>query len=95
MDRATGLLVHSDGREQYGSHNFRALLKTHHFKQSMTRKDNHYDNAFAESLFSRIKTELEDLFFEGVEAAKLRIFEYIEAYHNPRSCSFKKLSRQR
>lgn len=77
-----GLIVHSDGGGQYASHNFRALLDTHNFKQSMTRKENHYDNSFAESLFGRLKTELEDLIFKGLEDAKLRIFEYIDAYYN-------------
>lgn len=81
-----GLIVHSDGGGQYGSINFRALLDTHNFRQSMTRKENHYDNSFAESLFSRIKTKLEeeeeDLVFEGLEDAQLRIFGYIEAYYN-------------
>jgi len=48
-----GIIVHSDGGGQYGSINFRALLKHHEIRQSMTRKNDHYDNAFAESLFSR------------------------------------------
>lgn len=77
-----GLIVHSDGGGQYASHNFRALIDTYDFRQSMTRKENHYDNSFAESLFSRIKTELDDLIFKGLEDAQLRIFEYIEAYYN-------------
>lgn len=78
-----GLIVHSDGGGQYGSINFRALLAQHQFRQSMTRKDDHYDNAFAESLFSRFKAELlnSDVFY-GLENAKRRIFEYIEGYYN-------------
>ncbi len=77
-----GLIVHTDGGGQYSSINFRALLASQHFNQSMTRKENHYDNAFAESLFSRIKSELEDNIFLGLEDAQLKIFEYIEAYYN-------------
>jgi putative transposase len=50
-----GFIVHSDGGAQYGSTAFRALLKVHEYRQSMARKDNHYDNAQAESLFSRFK----------------------------------------
>ena len=47
-----------------------ALLKGHEYRQSMTCKDNHYDNAQAESLFSRFKTELLDsgVFFEWKDA---------------------------
>jgi putative transposase len=44
-----GLIVHSDGGGQYASEDFRNLLKKHVFIQSMTRKENHYDNAMGES----------------------------------------------
>ncbi|MBK6933195.1 MAG: DDE-type integrase/transposase/recombinase [Saprospirales bacterium] len=53
-----GLIIHSDGGKQYASQTFRNLLRQHEFLQSMTRKDNHYDNAMGESLFSRLKAEL-------------------------------------
>lgn len=78
-----GFIVHSDGGAQYGSTAFRALLKGHEYRQSMTRKDNHYDNAQAESLFSRFKAELLDggVFF-GLKDAYYRTFEYIEGYYN-------------
>lgn len=78
-----GLIVHSDGGSQYSSINFRTLLKTHGFQQSMSRRENHYDNAFAESLFSRLKAELLDgSVFYGIEDARIKTFEYIEAYYN-------------
>jgi len=78
-----GFIVHSDGGGQYGSTDFRALLNLHHFRQSMTRKDNHYDNAHAESLFSRFKAELLDGgVFYGLEDAYYRTFEFIEGYYN-------------
>lgn len=77
------LIVHSDGGSQYGGNQFRSLLKRHGFRQSMTRKDNHYDNAFAESLFSRFKAEvLDGGTFAGLEQARLKTFEYIEGYYN-------------
>ncbi len=78
-----GLIVHSDGGGQYASTAFRALLKTHKYRQSMTRKDNHYDNAQAESLFSRFKAELLDGgVCYGLKDAYYRSFEYIEGYYN-------------
>ena len=78
-----GLIVHSDGGGQYGSVAFRNLLNRHKFCQSMTRKDNHYDNAFAESLFSRFKAELlTGKVFENLQEARLKSFEYIEGYYN-------------
>ena len=76
------MIVHSDGGGQYASTNFRALLARHDCKQSMTRKDKHYDNAFIESLWSRLKTELDNEVFQGLEDAQLKLFEYIEAYYN-------------
>jgi putative transposase len=78
-----GLIIHSDGGGQYGSSDFRNLLDLYHFDQSMTRNENHYDNAFAESLFSRFKAELlNGGKFYGLEDAQLKIFEYIEGYYN-------------
>jgi putative transposase len=78
-----GLIVHSDGGGQYASEEFRKLLLRHGFLQSMTRRDNHYDNAMAESLFSRFKAELIGKgVFKCFEDAYTEIFEYIEIYYN-------------
>lgn len=77
------LIIHTDGGGQYGSHRFRQLVKAHDFEQSMTRKDNHYDNAMGESFFSRCKAEiLEGGKFANFEDAYTEIFEYIEVYYN-------------
>lgn len=79
-----GLIVHSDGGGQYASQRFRNRLGRYGYLQSMTRKENHYDNAFAESLFSRLKAELLDggVFFDLSEA-RLECFDYIDCYYNP------------
>ena len=78
-----GLIVHSDGGGQYDSKNFKALITLNKFRQSMTRKNNHYDNAHAESLFSRFKAELlNGSVFNGLEDAQSKVFEYIEGYYN-------------
>ena len=77
------LIIHSDGGGQYASEDFRKLVAKQQFVQSMTRKNNHYDNAMAESLFSRFKAELMDKgAFECLEDAYTEIFEYIEIYYN-------------
>ena len=79
----SGLIVHSDGGSQYGSINFRSILNNNRFRQSMTRKENHYDNAHIESLFSRFKTEVLDQgIFNGLENARFRVFEFIDGYYN-------------
>jgi len=74
-----GLIVHSDGGGQYGATDFRALLALNGFRQSMTRKDNHYDNAHAESFKAEL---LDGSVFQGLQDAYNRTFEYIEGYYN-------------
>lgn len=78
-----GAIIHTDGGGQYGSINFRKILSKGHYNQSMSRKENHYDNAYAESLFSRFKAEvLEGGKFLSVQDARTECFEYIEGYYN-------------
>ena len=78
-----GLIIHSDGGGQYAGERFKKLLQMHEFQSSMTRKDNHYDNAMGESLFSRFKAEvLGKGVFESFDDAYTEIFEYIEIYYN-------------
>jgi transposase InsO family protein len=80
---AAGLIVHSDRGGQYVGNRFRKLLTQHHCLQSMSRADDAYDNAFAESFFSRFKTELlEGGSFLSLEDARTEIFEFIEMYYN-------------
>lgn len=79
-----GLIVHSDRGGQYVDTEFRALLAAQGFRQSMSRAGETYDNAHAESLFSRYKAELlEDGAFRDVTEAELETFDYIERYYNP------------
>lgn len=49
----------------------------------MSAKGNCYDNAQAESFFSRFKAELiEGGIFESIKEARTEIFSYIEGYYN-------------
>lgn len=76
-------IVHTDRGSQYASNEYRALLKRCLLRQSMSGKGNCYDNAQAESFFSRFKTELvEGGIFETVEHARAETFSYIEGYYN-------------
>lgn len=80
---APGLLVHSDRGGQYASKAFRRLLAKHKCQQSMSRPDDPYDNAFAESYWSRLKAELiEGGAFLNLEDARIEIGEYIDNYYN-------------
>jgi len=53
-----GAIIHSDQGSQYMSVEHRRLLYIHGFRQSLSRRGNCYDNAMAESFFSRFKAEL-------------------------------------
>ena len=78
-----GAIIHSDRGSQYASNGFRLLLQINCFRQSMSGKGNCYDNAQAESFFSRFKAELlEGGVFEDLEQARSEIFSYIEGYYN-------------
>jgi transposase InsO family protein len=78
-----GAIIHSDRGSQYASNGFRELLRRNSFRQSMSGRGNCYDNAQAESFFSRFKTELiEGGAFEDIEQARSEIFSYIEGYYN-------------
>ena len=80
---AAGANIHSDRGSQYASNEFRELLRQSRLRQSMSGKGNCYDNAQAESFFSRFKTELiEGGAFENIEQARSEIFSYIEGYYN-------------
>ncbi|WP_324680620.1 integrase core domain-containing protein [Hymenobacter sp. GOD-10R] len=77
-----GLIVHSDLGSQYTATRFKALLAHHGARQSMSRPGNCYDNAHAESFWSRFKAEpLDGGRFPGLAEAKLEISHHI-AYYN-------------
>ncbi len=80
---ASGTIIHTDRGGQYVSNNFRALLQANKCRQSMSRLANCWDNAQAESFFSRYKAELlEGGIFEDVSHARSETFSYIEGYYN-------------
>lgn len=78
-----GAIIHTDRGSQYAAVKYRRLLKIYGCRQSMSATGNCYDNAQAESFFSRFKAELiEGGIFESVEQARTEIFSYIEGYYN-------------
>jgi putative transposase len=82
----SGMIVHSDRGGQYLSHKMKKLIKTFKLKQSMSRADDPYDNAWAESFWSRLKAELNmpKGGYESLERLKTVLFEYIDGYYNTR-----------
>jgi transposase InsO family protein len=84
-----GCMVHTDRGSQYVSKDYRGLLKRCGLRQSMSGKGNCYDNAQAESFFSRFKAELVDRetlepirSFKDLAHARQEVFSYIDGYYN-------------
>ena len=79
-----GLIHHTDRGGQYAATNYRAALQRSKIEQSMSRADNCYDNAFMESCFGTIKTELELKPYPSMEEASREIQEYVNYYNTLR-----------
>ena len=81
------LIHHTDRGGQYASRRYRGLLLRAGIRQSMNRAENCYDNAFMESCFGTIKTELEMTEYDNHRAARREIAEYIAYYQHDRKHS--------
>lgn len=81
---AVGLLVHSDRGGQYSGNAYRRLLTERQLVRSMSRKGECYDNAQAESLWSRVKTEvlLDRSAFTSVAEAQAELTTYFNYYNH-------------
>ena len=84
---AAGLIHHTDRGGQYASGRYRAVLRRASVRQSMSAAGNCYDNAFMESCFGTIKTELEMTEYQDHRAARREIGEYLHYYHAERKHS--------
>ena len=66
-----GLVHHSDRGGQYATREYRDVLRRSGMVQSMSAAGNCYDNAFRESCFGTLKTELEVVEYRnGAEALR-------------------------
>ena len=83
---AAGLLVHSDRGGQYCGKAYRRLLAEQHLVRSMSRRGDCYDNAQAESLWSRVKTEvlLDRSAFSSLAEAQVEVAAYFDYYNHQR-----------
>jgi len=79
-----GLIHHSDRGGQYAGGEYRRMLTRARMRQSMNRADNCYDNAFMESCFGTIKTELEMKPYENPRIARKEVPSYIRYYNTRR-----------
>jgi putative transposase len=79
-----GLIHHTDRGGQYAANEYRSLLRRAEIRQSMSRSDNCYDNAFMESGFGTIKNELEMTDYQSKAEARKEMSEYIRYYVHER-----------
>jgi len=79
-----GLIHHTDRGGQYAGAEYRKLLARAGMPQSMSRAENCYDNAFMESCFGTMKTELEMEPYPNAHVARKEIPDYIRYYNTRR-----------
>jgi transposase InsO family protein len=83
-DVKPGLMHHTDRGGQYAATRYRDTLARAQMLQSMSRADNCYDNAFMESCFGSVKTELEMKPYQTPRIARKEILAYIRYYNTRR-----------
>lgn len=81
---APGLIHHTDRGGQYAGARYRAVLRRSAMRQSMSAAESCYDNAFMESCFGTVKTELELVEYSGGPEAVRELSEYIRYYNEER-----------
>lgn len=79
-----GLIHHTDRGGQYAGAQYRQTLARAAMTQSMSRAEDCYDNAFMESCFGTLKTELEMEAYPNAHAARKEIPDYIRYYNTRR-----------
>ena len=79
-----GLIHHTDRGGQYASREYRDVLRRSGMVQSMSAAGNCYDNAFMESCFGTMKTELEVVEYRNGAEALRELASYIAYYNGER-----------
>lgn len=82
-----GMIHHSDRGGQYAGKAYRKIIGRAGIKQSMSRAGDCYDNAFMESCFGTIKTELEMAEYNNYREALADIRDFIWYYNFDRKHS--------
>ncbi len=78
-----GVIFHSDRGSQYASNEFTNELMSLGFVPSMSRKENCWDNAVAESFFATLKAEEDTGVYATKADAYAAITAYIHGFYNP------------
>jgi len=78
------LIHHTDRGGQYAGRKYRAIIARSAMRQSMSRAGDCYDNAFMESCFGTIKTELQMTEYENYREALAELTGFIDYYNTSR-----------
>jgi putative transposase len=84
---AAGLIHHTDRGGQYAGNEYRSVMTRSGMRDSMSRADNCYDNAFMESGIGTIKNELEMTEYKTIREAAKEISPYVRYYNFERKHS--------
>ena len=84
---AVGLIHHTDRGGQYAGNEYRSVMQRSGMRESMSRADNCYDNAFMESHIGTVKNELEMTEYKCIEDALKEVAEFIRYYNFDRKHS--------
>lgn len=79
-----GLVHHTDRGGQYASQRYRGVLRRSGIAQSMSAAGSCYDNAFMESCFGTVKTELELVEYANGPEAVRELTSYVRYYNGER-----------
>jgi putative transposase len=80
-----GLIVHSDRGVQYAGEDYQRILRAHHFRCSMSRKGDCWDNSPMESFFGTLKRELDQQKpWPTMRAAEEDVAQFIRFYNYER-----------
>lgn len=83
--RQEPVILHSDRRSQFTSHEYQRFPKDHNVISSMSAVGSCYDNAAAESFFGLLKRErLNRRYYRSRSEARADVFDYIERFYNQR-----------
>ena len=82
-----GLVHHTDRGGQYAGAAYRGLLDRAGIRQSMSRADNCYDNAYMESCWGTFKTEMEIAEYDSEASAREAVTRYVRYYRFERKHS--------
>ena len=80
-----GTIFHSDRGIEYAAYRLSAILSEHGMVQSMSRKGNCYDNAYMESFFGSLKSEM--VYCEKLTdyvQTRCKLINYIKYYNQER-----------